>query len=291
MGDTMAQSISTGIKTEQVLDPDPEFYGFRVDWIEWDSPFRDTDLQIGDPVQGVDGVHYPATPSWLAPLDDYLTELNRLTVSPEAYKQRLDQSFRSEGTLVMLFGKTRVDVKTFLEKINLEAVEDQVEDTKKASLDKVSGWIPPGLNDDGKVFVEDCAKEVQTALWSFATAFNSFVNEFRGVFLGPVGDRTVEDLLEPREGEAAGNRIKGLHVERKLRELQEKTRDWDLDFDGIHKHHREHIERLIHEKLDGLGPKIKATGDLTLRDANALALKMFKQQQVDRLKRLVGWDG
>lgn len=246
--------------------------------IKWVSAFR-----------GLDESANPETPTWLGPVDNYLKELNRLTVSPEAYKKRLDGSFRSEGTLVMLFGKTRTDVKKFLEGVNLELVEDQLEETKKASLDKVTGMIPPGLDNDGKAFVEDCAKEVQTSFWSFTVAFNSFVNEFRGVFLGPVGDRTVEDLLEPKEGEAAGNRIKALHVERKLRELQDKTRDWDLNFDGIHKHHREHIEEMMYEHLYDLGPKIKAAGDLSLRDANALALKMFKQQMVDRLKRLVGW--
>lgn len=57
----MAQSISTGIKTDQVRDPDPEFYGFRVRWIQWDSPFRETELRIGDLVQGVDGERYPTT--------------------------------------------------------------------------------------------------------------------------------------------------------------------------------------------------------------------------------------
>lgn len=61
MGERMADSISTGIKTDQVLDPDPDYYGFRVTWIDWDSAFRETDLRIGDLVQGVDSERYPST--------------------------------------------------------------------------------------------------------------------------------------------------------------------------------------------------------------------------------------
>ncbi len=57
----MANSISTGIKTDHVPDPDTAFYGFRVTWIDWDSAFRETELRIGDLVQGLDGEHYPTT--------------------------------------------------------------------------------------------------------------------------------------------------------------------------------------------------------------------------------------
>lgn len=232
----------------------------------------------------------PATPSWLEPLDYYLTSLDSMLVTPKTYQKRLDEVFRSEGTLVMLFGKTRGDVEKFLEKINLELVEKQLEDTKKASLGKVSGMIPPGADEDGEAFVEDCAKEIQGSFWQFATMFNSFVDEFKGIFLGPVGERTVADLLEPKEGEAAGKRIKGLHVERQLKDLYDEARDWDLDFDGISDHHRDYIDTMIRKELDRLAPKIKRTGDLTMADANAIAVKLLKKDKRDAMKRLSGWN-
>ncbi len=232
----------------------------------------------------------PATPSWLEPVDYYLTSLDAMLVGPQTYQQRLDGLFRSEGTLVILFGKTRGDVEKFLEKINLELVEKQIEEATKASFDKVSGMIPPGADEDGKAFVEECAKEVQGSLWLFDTMFNSFVDEFNGVFLGPVGDRTVADLLEPKEGEAAGNRIKGLHVERQLKDLYDQARDWDLDFDGISDHHREYIDNMIRKELDRLAPKIKHTGDLTMADANTIAIKLFKKDKTNEMKRLPGWN-
>lgn len=48
--------VRTGLRTEEELTSEP--YGFRVTWIDWDSPFRDTDLAIGDLVVAVDGEPY-----------------------------------------------------------------------------------------------------------------------------------------------------------------------------------------------------------------------------------------
>lgn len=232
----------------------------------------------------------PGTPSWLDPLDYYLRALDAMLVSPKTYRQRLDEAFRSEGTLIILFDKTRRDVKKFLDGVNLELVEKETEDTKKTALDQVSKWKNPGHNEDGKAFVEDTAKAVQMTLWSYSVVFNSFIDEFRGVFLGPVGDRTVADLLEPREGEDAGKRIKGLHVERQLKDLYNEARDWDVDFDGISEKHRAHIQKMIHDHLDRLAPKIQRTGDLTMADANAIAIKLMKKDEASKMKSLPGWD-
>jgi len=48
--------IRSGIQTDEVLEQEP--YGFRVTWIDWDSAFRDTDLEIGDLIVALDGVPY-----------------------------------------------------------------------------------------------------------------------------------------------------------------------------------------------------------------------------------------
>lgn len=48
--------VSTRIKTREQLEEEP--YGFRVEWIEWDSHFRNSDLQIGDLVVGANDKRY-----------------------------------------------------------------------------------------------------------------------------------------------------------------------------------------------------------------------------------------
>lgn len=50
-------SVKTRISTETVLGPFVR-EGYSVRWIEWDSAFRDTDLQIGDLVVGLNGEAY-----------------------------------------------------------------------------------------------------------------------------------------------------------------------------------------------------------------------------------------
>jgi hypothetical protein len=53
---TPTSDIKSGIVTEKVFEQEPR--GYRVVWINWDSDFRSTDLQIGDLITGVDGKKY-----------------------------------------------------------------------------------------------------------------------------------------------------------------------------------------------------------------------------------------
>lgn len=53
---TPTSDIKSGIATEKVFEQEPK--GYRVVWINWDSDFRGTDLQIGDLITGVDGKKY-----------------------------------------------------------------------------------------------------------------------------------------------------------------------------------------------------------------------------------------
>ena len=56
----LSDTVETGLQTDEdspeVTDLGP--YGFRVEWIEWDSGFRGTDLRIGDRIVGVDDLRY-----------------------------------------------------------------------------------------------------------------------------------------------------------------------------------------------------------------------------------------
>ncbi len=49
-------NLTSGLVTTEMLDAEP--YSFRVTWNNWDSGFRDTGLQIGDRVLGVNDVRY-----------------------------------------------------------------------------------------------------------------------------------------------------------------------------------------------------------------------------------------
>ena len=44
--DTATEALSSGIKTRQHIDEDP--FGYLVEWIEWDSDFRNSELQHAD---------------------------------------------------------------------------------------------------------------------------------------------------------------------------------------------------------------------------------------------------
>ncbi|MGH6902903.1 MAG: hypothetical protein ACREIR_09215, partial [Geminicoccaceae bacterium] len=52
----LGDDIAAGIQTRAELDVRP--FGYRVTWIDWDSYFRDSDLQLGDRILGVNGERY-----------------------------------------------------------------------------------------------------------------------------------------------------------------------------------------------------------------------------------------
>lgn len=53
-------SVLTGIKTDEDAPEEMDLgpYGYRVTWIAWDSPFRSTELRIGDRIVGDNDRHY-----------------------------------------------------------------------------------------------------------------------------------------------------------------------------------------------------------------------------------------
>ena len=53
-----ATRLTCGLRT--TWDVDNGVAGFRVGWIAWDSPFRDTELRIEDRIVAVDGLRYDA---------------------------------------------------------------------------------------------------------------------------------------------------------------------------------------------------------------------------------------
>jgi hypothetical protein len=56
----LSDTVETGLQTDEdaLEETDLGPYGFRVEWIEWDSGFRGTDLQIGDRIVGFDDLRY-----------------------------------------------------------------------------------------------------------------------------------------------------------------------------------------------------------------------------------------
>ena len=53
-----ADRLTCGLRTTH--DADQGVTGYRVGWIAWDSPFRDSALRIEDHIVGVNGVRYGA---------------------------------------------------------------------------------------------------------------------------------------------------------------------------------------------------------------------------------------
>ena len=68
-GTALGTTLDTGLVTDRMPGASPP--ALRVTWIAWDSPFRSTELRVGDSIVGIDGARVedllPSTPTGLLP--------------------------------------------------------------------------------------------------------------------------------------------------------------------------------------------------------------------------------
>src|SRR5690606_38948808 len=109
-----------------------------------------------------------------------------------------------------------------------------VEDAYRKSLDLAGSCYTSALKDDAKYFVEDVYKEVKSTLDKFKNVYEDFVDKNKGIFLGPVGDKTVQDLVNKQRWDWVKNEWAKINIESELKKIYDDSRDyWDVSLDGV----------------------------------------------------------
>ncbi|MCB0374715.1 MAG: hypothetical protein KDD04_02225 [Sinomicrobium sp.] len=233
----------------------------------------------------------PGTPSILEPVNAMMSQLNIFMTSSKELAKRFEALYKSEETVVViLFGKTRAGVKEFLEKTNLDKALDEYEEAGKKCLDVANSFKSAGQKADAVKFVTESARVTKKHMEAFTKAYNDFVNAFRGIFIGPVGDRTVEDLVEKQRWDYAKNEWQRLNIQTELKKMYDDAREWwAVDLDDLHPAVKEHVEKLLEKERKRLEPALREAGDNSVLDALKQMLTIEKMLLVDKIKRLKGW--
>lgn len=193
---------------------------------------------------------------------------DKYTLQPKDYIKRLEDLYRTNETTVIMFAQTRKSVKEFLEKTNLEIAIKTVEDAYRKSQDLAGSCYTSALKDDAKYFVDDVYREVKASLDKFKDIYEDFVGENKGIFLGPVGDKTVQDLVNKQRWDWVKNEWASINIESELKKIYDDSQDyWDVSLDGVPDMLEEELKKTIKGDLEALSLAVREATDWTHADA------------------------
>lgn len=142
---------------------------------------------------------------------------------------------------------------------------------------------------DAEDLVETMLEEAHETLEQFEGAFEEFVQDFRGVFIGPVGDRTVSDLVDKERAVRNSDHFQRLNVQTELRKIHDAARDWfDLPLGRLPPEVRTQLEKLIGDDLERLAIATREASDFSRSERVSILFRRSWDEIVTEIKRLPG---
>ncbi|MGI9543430.1 MAG: hypothetical protein ACR2MX_09235 [Cyclobacteriaceae bacterium] len=226
----------------------------------------------------------PGAPSVFEPLDKVGDTLTQLAPSANTIAGRYRSHFRSEETVFVIFKDTRKSVEEFLENTNLEKAVNEFEDVRAASLNAVASFAKKGHQDDGKRFVEVVAKKVEDHLKEFEDVYESFIDKFKDIFIGPVGSKTVSDLVDKELWDGSVQEWQRLNIQSELKKIYSDAEGtWGVSMDGIPAEERKKLEAVIKKQLNDLSILVREVTDWTTSDHARFIFEYVKKNPLSLL--------
>lgn len=228
----------------------------------------------------------PSPPSILTPISLMVEALNHFRTNSEVLASRFDQLYKSEETVaVIMFGNTRKSVKEFLENTNLDKAQRDYYEAEKHAQDNAKNMLTRGQQEDALLFVTTSTEITKLTLRAFTDVYNSFVDSFKEIFIGPVGDRNVNDLIKKERWDWAKNEYQNLNIQTELKKIYDDSREWvDLDLFKLEPEKKEQIEALLKKERERLELALNRAGDVSLLDSIKLFLTISKITMFSKIK-------
>ena len=219
-------------------------------------------------------------------LNNITESLNNFKVTSNDLAYRFDQLYRSEDSVaVIMFGNTRKSVKEFLEKTNLDKAQKDYYEAEKHAYDNAKNMLTTGQQEDAALFVKTATESTKITLQAFTDAYNSFVDSFNEIFIGPVGDRTVNDLINKQRWDWAKNEWQNINIETELKKLYDDSREWiDIDMYELDDETKTQVKKALENERERLDIALKQAGDPGLMDKLKLYLTLTKDLVFSKIK-------
>ncbi len=228
----------------------------------------------------------PSPPSIFTPISIMVDTLNSFMVNGKDVSYRFEQLYRSEESVtVIMFGNTRKSVKEFLENTNLDKALKEYTETENRSIEVANNMLTKGQREDAQLFVSNATTNTKPGLRAFTDEYNNFVNEFKEIFIGPVGDRTVEDLLQKKQWEEHKNEWQRLNIQDKLKKIYDDSRHWiNLDIYKLDPPERKLVENALALDQDRLEKALALASGPTVMNALETFMLVVKNNIADKIK-------
>jgi hypothetical protein len=166
--------------------------------------------------------------------EDSGNRVKSLVSTAEDVAKLYESAYKSKETTLVLFGNNRTAVREFLEKTNLEKAKKRGEEGQKEAASLVGEMLTKGQRDDALVFINEANNAIKGPLENYEKGFNDFITEYKGIFIGPVGNNTLDKLLRGEFWENTEDGLKRLNFESELKKYYDEAEDmWSIPLDGL----------------------------------------------------------
>jgi hypothetical protein len=196
---------------------------------------------------------------------------------------------REEETLVVLFTQIRESVREFVKRTNYESATREYNETTANAESLASGCPTSGGQKDALLLARAAADAVKPFMDELKHGYEDFMNEFRDVFVGPVGDKTVEELLELSENLHTWEDIERFNLPGRLdAALQDFGNSWKVNVDGLSDDDKEALRLVWKTELDELAKGIIEAKEDRVRDQIGQYLRDKKKALMDKIRSSKG---
>lgn len=236
------------------------------------------------------------TPGLPLEMNAALTAVQVMLRKAQSFQKSIDDlvkiymdAYKNEETVVILFDQTRNGVREFLNKTNFDTASDEFEATCKNSIDIAKQCKTKGQIEDAVKFIEKAIPLVKNLFDNFKSQYEEFIDDNRGIFVGPVGDKQLEEILERRSMEYAWRDISGFNIQQKLKDIHNDTvRTWHVDINGLTDEQRKEIEDFWRVELERLGRGLRLVAEGSTWDRTKQIFTTNRKQLESRVSSSKG---
>jgi hypothetical protein len=227
-----------------------------------------------------------SAPNLMTPIASMVETLKGFMITSKDLAYRFEQLYRSEETVaVIMFGNTRKSVKEFLEKTNLDKAQKDYDEAVRHAEQTANNMLTNGQKADAFVFVKAGIEATKRTLTEFTDEYNSFVNTFKEIFIGPVGDRTVNDLINKERWDLLRNEFRTFNIQTELKKIYDDNREWiNVDLFEMTYEMKKLIDDTVKKEFERLNLALKQADDPGVFDAVKMFITIAKDNCFSKIK-------
>lgn len=225
-------------------------------------------------------------PNLQGPITSMVETLKGFMITSKDLTYRFEHLYRSEETVaVIMFGNTRSSVKEFLEKTNLDKAQKEWDEAARQADGVAKNMLTNGQKADALLFLEAGKRIAKKSFVEFTNEYNSFVNEFKEIFIGPVGDRTVNDLIKKERWNSLRDEYTALNIQTELKKMYDDNREWiDVDLFELSYETKKLIDESLKKERERLDLALKQADDPGILDSIKMYFTISKDNWFAKIK-------